>query len=477
MNLSNLGTFVISQESGNQFAEASGDFNPLHTDPVMARRYQFGSTVVHGLHGLLKALDLMIGKLNKPVCIKKLKVQFNNPIRHGETVDAICSDINQEDVRIELHALGKRSQSINASFIECKAGSLLKVEHSNYKKHKPVDLSFADVVNLDTCIDMTWNRELVAIQFPNLINKIPDYQIAILMGLTNIVGMHCPGLNSVFGGFAITFNQNEQPYDAKLHYKVIKHDSRFSLISIAFNHAKATGEIEALFRPMPVQQPSLSQIKTIVKPGQFEDQRALVIGGSRGLGEVTAKLIAAGGGIPVISYTKGADDAASVINDICNNGMQAKAIRYNVLAPSQEIVSCLGEQSVSHIYYFASPLIEKNDSTLWNQDLFVKFSEYYLSGLAKLLDLFLKAPGYRKKGMTVFVPSTIFLEQPQAGFNEYVAVKAATEAFAAQFENKYPGWRFATPRLPRMLTDQTSGVAASLPIQTAEVMYGALLSA
>ena len=78
--------------------------------------------------------------------------------------------------------------------------------------------------------------------------------------------------------------------------------------------------------------------------------------------------------------------------------------------------------------------------------------------------------------MTVFVPSTVFLEQPQNGFTEYIAAKAAVEAFARQLSAKYPGWIFHMPRLPRMLTDQTSGLNVKWTQTTAVTMLDILMS-
>ena len=48
-----------------------------------------------------------------------------------------------------------------------------------------------------------------------------------------------------------------------------------------------------------------AQVAHRVRPGIFAGQTALIVGGSRGLGEVTAKLIAAGGGTPIITYQAG----------------------------------------------------------------------------------------------------------------------------------------------------------------------------
>ena len=49
------------------FAKLSGDYNPVHLDPLKARRTRFGYPVVHGIH-------LMLWEL----IIKKLKLEIQN---------------------------------------------------------------------------------------------------------------------------------------------------------------------------------------------------------------------------------------------------------------------------------------------------------------------------------------------------------------------------------------------------------------
>jgi acyl dehydratase len=46
-------TFTISLARSGQFARLSGDYNPIHLAPVLARRSHFGGTVVHGVHTFL----------------------------------------------------------------------------------------------------------------------------------------------------------------------------------------------------------------------------------------------------------------------------------------------------------------------------------------------------------------------------------------------------------------------------------------
>ena len=56
----------------------SGDFNSIHLDPIFARRTIAGQCVVHGVHGLMWALDSFI--LSVGVTPSSIDVNFLKPI-------------------------------------------------------------------------------------------------------------------------------------------------------------------------------------------------------------------------------------------------------------------------------------------------------------------------------------------------------------------------------------------------------------
>ena len=70
----------ISQQEHEEFARISGDFNPIHCDPVKARRMPAlsGRPILHGMHLVLHCLDVLAESLGDRQ-IARLKARFMSP--------------------------------------------------------------------------------------------------------------------------------------------------------------------------------------------------------------------------------------------------------------------------------------------------------------------------------------------------------------------------------------------------------------
>src|SRR5438128_6098833 len=77
---------------------------------------------------------------------------------------------------------------------------------------------------------------------------------------------------------------------------------------------------------------------------KLEGKIALITGGSRGIGAAIAKRLAADGANVAITYTKGADAAASVVKEIERVGRKAIAIQAD--AADAEAVKAAVEKAV-----------------------------------------------------------------------------------------------------------------------------------
>jgi len=84
-----LGEKHFTSEDQLRFAALSGDRNPMHLDPVFARRTQFGRQVVHGIHTLLWGLDQFFAGTDLPRPTS-LKVRFAKPAFVGDAVQLLC---------------------------------------------------------------------------------------------------------------------------------------------------------------------------------------------------------------------------------------------------------------------------------------------------------------------------------------------------------------------------------------------------
>ncbi|KJK08537.1 MULTISPECIES: MaoC family dehydratase [Pseudomonas] len=78
---------TIDQARINQFAEATGDFQFIHVDPVKAAQTPFGSTIAHGFLTLSLIPKLMEGILVLPEGLKMVvnygldSVRFIQPVK------------------------------------------------------------------------------------------------------------------------------------------------------------------------------------------------------------------------------------------------------------------------------------------------------------------------------------------------------------------------------------------------------------
>lgn len=90
----------ITQEKINRYASASGDGNPLHTDPEFAAQAMFGGTIAHGMLIVAYLSEMMTAAFGQTwLSGGRLKVRFKAPARPGDTVTAVGRVVRAEDGR------------------------------------------------------------------------------------------------------------------------------------------------------------------------------------------------------------------------------------------------------------------------------------------------------------------------------------------------------------------------------------------
>jgi acyl dehydratase len=79
----------LSQAMLNQYAEASGDHNPIHTDETFAKTTPMGGTIAHGMLVLSMISQMMTAAFGERwLTSGTLDVRFRAPARPTDTVTA-----------------------------------------------------------------------------------------------------------------------------------------------------------------------------------------------------------------------------------------------------------------------------------------------------------------------------------------------------------------------------------------------------
>lgn len=82
-------TRLVEQGDISAYAEASGDFNPIHIDEEFARGTRFGGTIAHGMMIAAMLSELMAAEFASDwTTAGQLKIRFRAPVKPGDAVTA-----------------------------------------------------------------------------------------------------------------------------------------------------------------------------------------------------------------------------------------------------------------------------------------------------------------------------------------------------------------------------------------------------
>lgn len=424
------------------FAALSGDANPMHMDAEAARRLTFDRPLVHGLHGVLRALDHWL-QVAGPHRLRSLAAEFRAPVAVGEPVQfRVAAD--GESARIDVvDPEGRGRMTIRLTALSGDAaGPVLPATLPPIPCREREEAEYAAAAGH---LPLALDPAALAALAPHVAASLPPAQVAVLLATTRLVGMDCPGLHSVFSGLSLEFDRDAGT-DPALRWRVARYDPRFRFVEMAVEGAGARGTVRALVRARPVAQPTLAELRVLVPSGAFAGRRVLVVGGSRGLGETCAKLLAAGGADIAITYARGAGDAARVAAET-----GARTLQLDVTAPAVDWTAGLDGWVPTDLCYFATPRIRPTQGRRFSAGAFADLRRVYVDGFLAVMD------GLDRTALDhVLYPSSVYVTEASPRFAEYVAAKAAGEGVCAALAGLSPAMRFSVPRLPRLASDQTS---------------------
>jgi len=458
---------VFTEIDQARFAFLSGDRNPIHVDAIAARRTQAGAPVVHGVHTLLWCLNCLAARRTEMFSIGTLEVKFTKMIYVGEKVEAVLLHMDHQRFEIKASVGTVSVLHLAGKFGLAETPTPLLPEHPTQilRPSTPVELTWEEMGGQTGHVGFAAPAAEIAEEFSSAGQLIGAHRVAAIACCSYLIGMVCPGLHSVLSGMSVTIGTSTYQENS-IAFRVTATDSRFRLVRLAFAASGLAGQIDSFARMPPVEQPQISQVARLVARDEFTGATALVVGGSRGLGELTAKLIAAGGGRVVLTYVTGRREAERVRDEIREWGGSCDAVFYDIRQPADEQLRRM-PAIVTSLYYFATPFISRRKASFFSETRFAEFLEYYVSGFVRVCEgLLQQRPG----GVVAFYPSSVFVDSRPADMTEYAMAKSAGEILCADMCAHLPSFQVSVQRLPRLLTDQTATLIRTKMSNACEVM-------
>jgi NAD(P)-dependent dehydrogenase (short-subunit alcohol dehydrogenase family) len=443
----------------NLFAKLTGDFNPIHIDAIAARRTQAGSIVVHGIHALLWALEKIVEMGAGKEEIASLRVQFTNFIYVGSQADLKLLGRDEKSIRAALVVDTLTTTNLIITLGARKGTEGIELPSAAPRMHlanEPEDfVRLEELSALNGWLDVTDPVDAIQRYFPYASSAIGGFRVAGIALLSTLVGMICPGRHSLFAGLTIDLVDQHRNQN-RIGFQVSGTDERFRMVRMSVTGAGVCGSVQAFLRWPPISQAQLSDIMNIVAPTEFAGSTALIIGGSRGLGALTAKILAAGGGRVIVTYATGRADAEELTAEIRSQTTSdtCHALQYDIHLDAAAQLKEL-RAHVSHLYYFATSNIARQKSGVFVMALFDEFLEMYVNGFYECCR-YLEEHG--SQALTAFYPSSVFVEHTPSAMIEYSMAKMAGEMLCASMNRAGGRVHTVVSRLPRLLTDQTATV-------------------
>jgi len=469
-----IGELRIDAEAQTNFARLTGDYNPIHVDAAVGRRSSFGNVIVHGMNVALSAIErFLAAHMHEAAAalpeLARLQLQFLKPVFVEENLLIVCISSDRKrtrlSVRHEQSDLAKLTLVWAEGIEPGEQRSTALASHQRIEPHRrdPARRRVEEGDGVSGRLPLEVGGDRLARAYPRCVDWLGERALAGLALLSTIVGMEWPGEYSLFTNAKIDFRRVAVG-DATDHlaFRVISTEQDYAFTRLAVNGPDFDGEIDAFFRPTPVKQPSTTELSGAIHADEFKGCTALVVGGSRGLGEIAAKLLALGGAEIILTYKSAVAEAEAVRNEIVSAGALCDVLQFDACLQMASRVPTVRDSARLLLLYFPSPQIFRRRTTDFSKAWLAEFLDVYVDGFLNTLNM---VKLWTSGPISILYPSSEALDQPGRELIEYAAAKAAGEAVCRAVAAEDERLSVEIPRLPRIMTDQTNSVVR---VETAE---------
>ena len=461
-----LGSKKYKNSDQLAFAQISKDFNNIHVNSQASRKLIYGNQLVHGVNILISSL-IFLSK--KKIKLKNISCTFYRPVFLGQKIDFFLEKKYGENYSLFI----KTKKILNCVILI--NINLIKDEIINkrsFKANKIEKTSQKKINNFKGKINSRnrfYKINISNFSLPNHFSKLKlllsKDQIREILSISYFAGMICPGEFSLLSKIQITVNKNILYRNKYIKFFIQKFDKRINRYEIKFLN-NISGKIYA-FQYILTEPEKIKNLKKINKKKFLKNKYSMIIGGSRGLGEVTSKLLAIAGSNVIISYNQGKKESELIRSEILKNlKSNCKLIKINILKDDikqklKEVIKC------DYFFYFATPKIEKTNQNKFDKSLYKKYLEFYDTKFRKLC---ITLNRLSKKKVKVFYPSTVFISLNNNNFKEYVAAKKVAEKNIKTLNKSLNKVKIFSYRLPIMKTNQNINIISKVKNKNAQIL-------
>jgi 3-hydroxybutyryl-CoA dehydratase len=96
------------------YAAASGDFNPIHIDPVKARQAGYHGVILQGMCTFAWLADACAAFVGDPARVSRIAARFSKPVQVGDvlTFRGRCAAVGGGTVKLEVSATNQRGEEV-----------------------------------------------------------------------------------------------------------------------------------------------------------------------------------------------------------------------------------------------------------------------------------------------------------------------------------------------------------------------------
>ena len=428
-----------------KFTRLTGDLNPIHLDKNYAANTMFENIVVHGLNIVVWALEKSIPTKIKD--IKKIKINFLKIVLLNEEI--FIKKILKNKKNIQLNIESKNETKIIIEIYLSNSEIFFYENIHKFNLKKKIISKKKIMKKIQGHLFLQKNKKSITKIYPKITDIIAIEKVLRLISISRLVGIQLNNNPGVLASINLAFENSH--LKNKIHFKVKKFIKRFSFCDLSILGNGIKGNIKSFLIP-EIDEIKFEEIKKKIKKRILLNKNALVIGGSSGLGEITVKTLCALGANVIFTYNKNFFNSKKITSDLKKKKIICNFFKFDVTKIKKKNINFFKYKKFEIIFYYSTPKIIATDT--FNKNLYKNYLNYYVLSFKKLLKIIERVSENKTK---IFFPSTIYIDQKNKNFSEYIEAKKKAENLCNSI-NKKNNLKYSIlyEKLPRILTRQSS---------------------